>query len=737
MNRGNSSRQTASRHLPGRVVLRRETGAPAWAIAARDGSSVTGRQMRARLGHHTTTGPIASAPRPASRFGATRRWARAAGALVLGGSLLAPLVTAAPASADFATGGAGLYKGDIDWFVWGANNEAIPPAGLTKTNTRTISGQVLATTCTLGPITGGGLRAYRSGNFGGDSFDELYNIGGTNGANTLVAGLAGDAGTTVSFSLSCAVTLNGTPVPLGGLVMAEAEQSASGEFVSATIPTGGTWRIIDRYRTPGCTESSLGVLDAAGTTLKLAGTSPLCASGPSAVAFMDGVSSANVQVKGGGRSAIALGVLLGTDFGDAPASYGDAAALLAPTFSGGTLTPGTTTNVNDPAFALATLSPPALRLGPTVTAEGSSIPSPTASSDTGDDAITPPAPAAVTKGSTYTIPNVACSGGGFVRGWIDWNRNGAFDPGEASGSVACTASPVTLSWTVPNDSVTSVGTTPTFLRLLTGPTQASVAAPTGVQTAGEVEDYAFQASLPAPNLGNDTPVTGINTPITFNPLANDTGTSGATLVPTSVVLLDGGGNPVPTLTNVDGTYTVDPATGAITFTPATGFTGTAAPVTYRVTDSNGTTGTATVTPTVSNNSAAVPDAITIAGGTPTTFNPLANDVPPGGGTLDPTSVRLIDSGGNLTTSLSNADGTYSVNTTNGQITFTPSVSFTGPSTPVTYRVTDSLGTTRSAPITVSVQAVGIPLVSGPIGAGAALLALGGVVAVRRRRRSPA
>ncbi len=41
--------------------------------------------------------------------------------------------------------------------------------------------------------------------------------------------------------------------------------------------------------------------------------------GPSAIAFMDGTTSAtNVTVKGGGRSAIALGVSLNMDFGDAP-----------------------------------------------------------------------------------------------------------------------------------------------------------------------------------------------------------------------------------------------------------------------------------------------------------------------------------------------------------------------------------------------------------------------------------
>jgi len=239
---------------------------------------------------------------------------------------------------------------------------------------------------------------------------------------------------------------------------------------------------------------------------------------------------------------------------------------------------------------------------------------------------------------------------------------------------------------------------------------------------------------PAPTPANDFPVAAVNTPVTFNPLANDSATGGATLVPGSVRFLDGGGNPVTTLTNVDGTYTVNTTTGFVTFTPAAGFVGMGAPIPYRVTDSNGVSATATITPTTTNNSSAVPDTVPVSLSTPTTFAPLANDVPPGGGTFDTTSVRLIDGGGNPTTSLSNVDGTYTVSTTTGQITFTPNVGFTGQTIPVTYRVTDSLGTARTAGITLTVPVVGIPLVSGPLGALALVAAAGGGLLFFRRRR---
>jgi hypothetical protein len=47
-----------------------------------------------------------------------------------------------------------------------------------------------------------------------------------------------------------------------------------------------------------------------------------------------------------------------------------------------------------------------------------------------------------------------------------------------------------------------------------------------------------------------------------------------------------------------GTYTLDPATGEVTFVAALGYLGTATAVTYRVSDAYGQTADATFTPTV-------------------------------------------------------------------------------------------------------------------------------------------
>ncbi|MFC5731586.1 MULTISPECIES: CshA/CshB family fibrillar adhesin-related protein [Nocardioides] len=414
------------------------------------------------------------------------RWRRGlslvAGAAIAG-TLLAVLPTS-PSEARYATGGNGAYLGAIDWFEWGAHGTAIPAAGLTETNTRTVAGGTLATTCTISSLSGS-ISAYRSGSWGGDGMDEMYNIGGTGGSNQLVAGLANSVGgTTPSFTFACSTTLDGVPVPLAGLVMADAEQSGSNEYIQATIPAGAEWRLIDRFRSAGCTSDS--TVNRTDQTLRITGPASVCGSGPDGIAFMDGATSADVALKGGGVSAIALGVMLFNDFGDAPASYGAAGALYSPNFTGGVVPQGDSSLFG---ATLNTPTQPATRLGATVDSEANAQDSADATADGADeDGISPPASITVTPGETYTLPGVACTGPGAVAGWLDWNGNGTFDAGERSSEPDCTGSSVDLVWDVPADAKSG----PTFLRLRIGPTAASIAQPTGVTTAGEIEDYRLE-----------------------------------------------------------------------------------------------------------------------------------------------------------------------------------------------------------------------------------------------------
>ncbi|BEP13440.1 hypothetical protein acdb102_17510 [Acidothermaceae bacterium B102] len=66
----------------------------------------------------------------------------------------------------------------------------------------------------------------------------------------------------------------------------------------------------------------------------------------------------------------------------------------------------------------------------------------------------------------------------------------------------------------------------------------------------------------------------------------------------SITLLDANGHPVTKVVTADGTFLLDPATGIITFVATAGFSGTAPPVSYRVTDGYGQAATSTYSPTV-------------------------------------------------------------------------------------------------------------------------------------------
>ncbi|MCP2040408.1 CshA-type fibril repeat protein [Neisseria sp. HSC-16F19] len=101
-----------------------------------------------------------------------------------------------------------------------------------------------------------------------------------------------------------------------------------------------------------------------------------------------------------------------------------------------------------------------------------------------------------------------------------------------------------------------------------------------------------------PYAGDDKDLNNIiGEPVTVSVLEND-GDQDGQLKPETVKLLDANGDPVDELeVPNEGKWTVDPATGDITFTPESGFTGNPTPVTYQVEDDQGGVATATVTVT--------------------------------------------------------------------------------------------------------------------------------------------
>ena len=220
---------------------------------------------------------------------------------------------------------------------------------------------------------------------------------------------------------------------------------------------------------------------------------------------------------------------------------------------------------------------------------------------------------------------------------------------------------------------------------------------------------------PSPVAIDDTREALVGTPVTLNPLANDIDDDG-TVDPTTVQLLDPvTSNPVSTVVVTgEGTWSVDPTTGLITFTPVPTFTADPTPITYTVEDNDGNlTNPATVTIDYQTPPVATNDYQVASQGSTITLDPLANDTD-SDGILDPTTVRLIDpTTGNPVTSVAvPGQGTWSVDPTTGLITFTPDPTFMGDPTPVTYTVTDNDGNT-SNPATITLNYQDPPTVVDP------------------------
>ncbi len=164
----------------------------------------------------------------------------------------------------------------------------------------------------------------------------------------------------------------------------------------------------------------------------------------------------------------------------------------------------------------------------------------------------------------------------------------------------------------------------------------------------------------------------------------------------SVALLDANDNPVTTLVVAGGTYSLDTATGQITFVPNSGFSGDPTPATFQVTDSYGQTGTATYSPTV------------VAPPAPSVSNKTSSALP---GQTQTTQVALVGSNtvtlmdGQTPTSgpVSVNGGSYSIDSS-GLITFTPNPGFAGTAGAVTYKVTDIYGSSSTATYTATVTA---------------------------------
>ena len=160
----------------------------------------------------------------------------------------------------------------------------------------------------------------------------------------------------------------------------------------------------------------------------------------------------------------------------------------------------------------------------------------------------------------------------------------------------------------------------------------------------------------------------------------------------------------------DGVATIDAATGAVTFTPATDFSGIVPTFLYAVTDQYNQQAQQNVNITVA--PIAMPDAAAGIAGTTITVTPP----PPTG--VGPFTYSLVGA------SVPTGGGTFSIDAATGVISFTPTASFSG-NLSVSYVVTDATGAT-SAPAVVSFSVQGLTITVPTTGADVGLLVSGGL-----------
>jgi uncharacterized repeat protein (TIGR01451 family) len=191
------------------------------------------------------------------------------------------------------------------------------------------------------------------------------------------------------------------------------------------------------------------------------------------------------------------------------------------------------------------------------------------------------------------------------------------------------------------------------------------------------------------------------TAVTVNVLANDT--TGDTPVPSTVQIVGTPGPGVSLAVPGQGAWSVNTTTGAITFTPAAGYTGDPTPIQYTVQDNDGnTSNAATVTidyvqfPPVAVNDSSLnnpPGQVTL--------NVTANDTDPNND-LDPSTVDLDPAtAGRQTMRAVASEGLWQVDSA-GNVTFIPNVGFAANPTSITYTVADKTGlVSNAATITIT------------------------------------
>lgn len=167
-----------------------------------------------------------------------------------------------------------------------------------------------------------------------------------------------------------------------------------------------------------------------------------------------------------------------------------------------------------------------------------------------------------------------------------------------------------------------------------------------------------------------------------------------TIPPSGGIALLGGSSPTTLSVPNVGDYTLDPATGVITFDPVLGFDGAAPAVTFQINDIYGSVVTSSYQPTVTDPAGPTASPVSTTGaGTAPQHSTIT--LPAG------STISLLDSGSNPVSSLVVAGaGTWSV--AGGVLTFQPLPGFLGRAPTAVYEITDAYGQTDASTVVADV-----------------------------------
>jgi gliding motility-associated-like protein len=615
------------------------------------------------------------------------------------------------------------------------------------------------------------MLAYTPGQYSGDGLDLIYSGNnqpkpGSRGVGNSAVATPYGATVTFDIDIKVAILINGvyTDVVYPGMVIGDAESiDAGGEFISGNTPNSVAWQLLNK-RTQGDAADIHYKMDLSngGKSFKLYADLPPGNFGVQAVMFAHGARNlTNVSMKGSGVQAIAIGFVLPFDLTDAPATYGNAGHYME-NFQITDYYPGDGTyavvNYNTtPLVPFASVYIGANNVDP----DGQPVYGVNANNDdnvgNNDESTFTPATLPDVKVNmagniVLTLPVTNTKGvPATLYGWIDFNGDGVFGPNElVSLTVPANTNNQTFTLTYPNSMFAGklkVGTLYARFRVTTTTLVDDNATTidersTSFAADGEAEDYRFKDILgitisgslvndangkadgaisgPAVQTINGSPLYAYLVDNTTSLIINkvvigaggtysfanaNNGNYTVAISANNVVI---GGNLSSVAANLPNGWVPSGATFGINNAANSGLQTTTPNLQIPVSTPGNSLDVSGVNFGVNQIPVTVADGASTIAGAPATINVPANDSDPDG-TLDVTKVLLIDPADNTkkTTVAIAGQGTYTVNTTTGAVTFTPLATYAGRST-ISYTIKDNFGSeSASALITVSVKPTGV------------------------------